>query len=386
MRKKPKLTIGMATAEDHRGVKFTIQALRMYHPICRTDDVEILVVDNRPESKHGKANQSWLGDRWGNGWVENGKWIPFPWIAGTTAPRDHIFEVAEADVVIVIDAHVFLVPGFLEWVIDYFEKNPESKDMLQGPNLYDDLNDFNVNSHMEPVWRERMFGVWGNDLRARNPDFPPFEIQMHGLGFYAMRKAAWPQVSDRFRGFGGEEGNFHRLVRRSGGKVLCCPALQWWHDYQDCDNFPKEYNGNTNFNRVRNYLLWWKFFGEDAKELVTICEHFAGILTPDPEVEMLRMEFGYLPELDWLRNDLKKEGAEENGLVSIAEGLLSDGDKGTPEDGQQGGVLLSRAELPGGAERTDNSEQPPETAGVGWESIGSGSQRAGVFDAGSLPE
>ncbi len=54
MKKEKLLTIGMATYDDYDGVYFTIQALRMYHPICQIDEVEFVVIDNNPDGKHGK--------------------------------------------------------------------------------------------------------------------------------------------------------------------------------------------------------------------------------------------------------------------------------------------------------------------------------------------
>lgn len=52
-----KLTIGMATYDDFHGVYFTIQALRLYHPITKTDEVEFIIIDNNPNSSHGEATK-----------------------------------------------------------------------------------------------------------------------------------------------------------------------------------------------------------------------------------------------------------------------------------------------------------------------------------------
>ena len=49
----PKLTIGMAHFDDYHGAYFTIQSLRMYHPEI-IKDVEFVVIDNSPNSDHGK--------------------------------------------------------------------------------------------------------------------------------------------------------------------------------------------------------------------------------------------------------------------------------------------------------------------------------------------
>ena len=50
---QPKLTIGMAHFDDYDGLYFTIQALRLYHAEAMKD-VELVVIDNNPESPHGK--------------------------------------------------------------------------------------------------------------------------------------------------------------------------------------------------------------------------------------------------------------------------------------------------------------------------------------------
>ena len=47
------LTIGMAVYDDYDGVYFTVQALRLYHEICRSDRVEFIIIDNNPDSANG---------------------------------------------------------------------------------------------------------------------------------------------------------------------------------------------------------------------------------------------------------------------------------------------------------------------------------------------
>ena len=65
-----KLTIGIPTFDDYDGVYFTIQSIRMYHSEI-LNDVEIIVLDNNPDSKHGEALRSFITS------VPNGKVIPF---------------------------------------------------------------------------------------------------------------------------------------------------------------------------------------------------------------------------------------------------------------------------------------------------------------------
>ena len=47
-------TVGIATYDDYSGLYFTIQSLRLHHPLV----TEIVVIDNNPESEQGKLNKS----------------------------------------------------------------------------------------------------------------------------------------------------------------------------------------------------------------------------------------------------------------------------------------------------------------------------------------
>ncbi|SVD39365.1 uncharacterized protein METZ01_LOCUS392219, partial [marine metagenome] len=66
-----KLTIGMATYDDYDGVFFSVQAIRMYHPEI-IDQVELLVIDNNPDSPSGKEVKRLIED-----YVPNGRYVPF---------------------------------------------------------------------------------------------------------------------------------------------------------------------------------------------------------------------------------------------------------------------------------------------------------------------
>ena len=60
----------MATFDDYHGVYFSIQALRMYHPEIM-DETEIIIIDNNPDSAHGKDCANLRGH------CPNLKYIPF---------------------------------------------------------------------------------------------------------------------------------------------------------------------------------------------------------------------------------------------------------------------------------------------------------------------
>jgi hypothetical protein len=165
-----------------------------------------------------------------------------------------------------------VVPGALKRLLDYFEANSKTADLLQGPMVYDGLNSFST--HFEPCWREGMYGTWAMDDRGNDPDAPPFDIPMQGLGLFGCRRVAWPGFNPRFRGFGGEEGYIHEKFRRAGGRTLCLPFLRWLHRFNrplGCSYI------NTWNDRIRNYMIGFTELGIDLEPLK---EHFIGWLGP----------------------------------------------------------------------------------------------------------
>ncbi len=256
MRKK--LCIGMATYDDYDGVYFTVQAIRLFHPEV-TEETEILVVDNHPDGTC--ATDLKALERWVSGY----RYVPFNLFQGT-AVRNVVFHQANADYVLCIDCHVLFAPGSLRKLIDHFDSHPDTPDLLQGPLIYDDLR--TLSSHMEPTWSHGMFGVWSNDPRAANPDGPPFEIHMQGLGAFACRKQAWPGLNPELRGFGGEEGYIQEKFRRAGGRTLCVPFLRWVHRFARPHGVPYQ---NTWEDRIRNYLIIAQELGQDRSPAL---QHF----------------------------------------------------------------------------------------------------------------
>ncbi len=184
-----KLTIGMATYDDYHGVYFTIQAIRMFHKEV-ADDIEIIVIDNNPHGPHGETVKKFLNH------VPNSKYIPFDNFA-STAVRNIIFLEASSPYVMSVDCHVFLELGTIKKLIDFYEKNPKTNNLHQGPLIYDDLN--NYSTHFDPIWREEMYGIWATDSRGGDPTNEPFEIPMQGLGCFTCRRPflRWMHRFDR---------------------------------------------------------------------------------------------------------------------------------------------------------------------------------------------
>jgi hypothetical protein len=250
----PKLTIGMATYDDYDGVYFSIQAIRLFHPEI-LDQVEFTVIDNHPDGAAGEPLKK-LED-----WIQNYRYLPYTEAQGT-AVRDRLFAEAGGEFVLCMDSHVFIAPGALKRLFDYFDANPDSIDLLQGPLLSDDLK--SISTHFAPGWRRGMYGTWAKEPVGLDPDAPPFDIPMQGLGLFACRGAAWPGFNPLFRGFGGEEGYIHEKFRQRGGRTLCLPFLRWVHRFSRPAGVPYR---NKWEDRFRNYLIGFNELGLPTEEL-----------------------------------------------------------------------------------------------------------------------
>jgi len=261
-REREFLTIGMATRDDYDGVYFSVQAIRLYHPEV-LPDIELLVIDNNPAGPCAKALKAL------DSWISNYRYVPYRTTQGT-AVRDLVFREASGDFVLCMDSHVLFPAGSLARLIAYCRENPASKDLLQGPLLSDAFEP--IATHFEPRWSDGMYGQWGMDERGKDPQLPPFEIGMQGLGVFACRRETWPGFNPRLAGFGGEEGYLHEKIRRAGGRNLCLPFLRWMHRFARPGGlrYPTSWE-----DRVRNYLLIHNELGTDPQPTI---EHFEKLL------------------------------------------------------------------------------------------------------------
>lgn len=238
------LTIGMSTYDDYDGVYFSIQALKLYQLQGIENEVEIIIVDNNPESKHGKEVKSFI-----EGWVK-GKYIPYT-EKQSSFVKYEIFNHARGKYTLGMDCHVLFEPNAIKNLLEYYAKNPDTKDLIQGPLLYDDLK--NISTHFDPIWRGNMYGIWATNKEALDKN-QPFEIPMMGMGVYSCRTSAWPQINKNFIGFGGEEGYIHEKFRQSGGKCICLPNFKWLHRFGRPNGVPFK---NTLEDRMQNYFIGW---------------------------------------------------------------------------------------------------------------------------------
>ena len=151
----PKLTIGMAHHTDFHGLYFTIQSLRLNNPE-RMKDVEFVVVDNSPGTAHSEMIKGLLGNI--KNTVAGVQYVEMREPEGTSPSRNKIFEVATGDYVLVVDCHILLSSGALDSLFEYFEKFPDTKDIISGPLWFDNIE--SLATHFGNVWRGEMLGIW----------------------------------------------------------------------------------------------------------------------------------------------------------------------------------------------------------------------------------
>lgn len=270
------LSIGMATYDDYDGVFFSIQSLRMFHPICNSSDVEFVVLDGNPDSEHGKCCK---------GFVENKikqKYIPYSGKLSSFNKYETI-KYSDSKYILIIDCHVLIQENGITKLLQYFEQNSNCRDLLQGPLLRDDL--INVSTHFDKVWRGDMYGIWStNEEGYKNGK--PFEIPMQGMGLLSFEKEFWPGINENFEGFGGEEGYIAEKFRLNGGKNLCLPFLGWNHRF--CRPQGVKYPLNLR-DRIWNYFLgWFEMYQDENHEMIlSTKEHFKDKISKDEMDEML---------------------------------------------------------------------------------------------------
>lgn len=253
----------MATYDDFDGVFFTIQSLRMFHDICSTNEIEFIVVDNNPTGTHAPLVKKF---------VENnvkGKYIPFS-DKKSTATRNEVFKHATGEYTVCLDCHVLVEKGGIDALLDYYKKNPDTKDLVQGPLLYDNLKTYST--HFQPVWRSHMYGIWGTD-KENYEKGEPFEIPMMGLGLFSCKTSNWLGFNPKFKGFGGEEGYIHEKFRQAGGKCICIPQLKWVHRFGRPNSVPYPLHI---YDRIWNYIIGAMELYKDPEHpfVISIKEHF----------------------------------------------------------------------------------------------------------------
>lgn len=254
----------MATYDDYDGVYFTIQSLRLYHDLCKTNQVEFVVLDNNPTGKHSSTLKNFTTSL-----IKHGKYVECN-DNPSSFNKYKIVNYASGKYVLIIDCHVLLVPNAIDILIDYYAKNPDCKNLIQGPLLYDDGE--NYSTEFFPRWSGHMYGTWHTNKEAYEKG-EPFEISLQGMGLCSFEKSNWPGIYEHFKGFGAEEGYIAEKFRRNGGKNICIPQLKWMHRFGRPEGvkYPLILE-----DRIWNYFAGWLEITKDPEhEMIKgIYDHF----------------------------------------------------------------------------------------------------------------
>lgn len=239
------LTIAMSTYDDFDGVYFTIQSLRLYHEICQSSEVEFVILDNNPHSRHGHAIKNLI-----NNWNKDIKYIPFT-NKITSFNKYKTVDYADGEMVIILDSHVLLIKDAIKNLINYLSIEDHNKNLVQGPLFYDDLKTYAT--EFNAVWSGDMYGVWHTN-HEQYLKKEPFEILCQGMGLCAFKKQFFPSINPNFRGFGAEEWYIQEKFRQNGGKVICLPSFGWIHRFDRPNGV--QYRLSLE-DRIFNYFLGW---------------------------------------------------------------------------------------------------------------------------------
>jgi hypothetical protein len=176
---------------------------------------------------------------------------------------------ADGDIVLGLDSHVLIQPEGINKLVNYFERNPESKNLIQGQLLYDPLT--SGPTKLDGRWGSGMKGVWAESKPLLfDGEFP---IDNMGMGLWAMRRRAWRGISPYFRGFGSEEYTIHRYIKSWGGETILLGGLGWFHSFQRLS--PPSFK-LSNEDRIFNYFLgaFDVYKTEDHPFYQEVIEHF----------------------------------------------------------------------------------------------------------------
>ena len=299
-----KLTIGSAVYDDFEGVYFSYQSLRLNN-LDLKNDIEYIIIDNNPSSSEGKAVKHFCES------TKCIKYIPYT-KKRSTSVRNEIFKNSTSEFTLCMDPHVLFETDTIKKLINFFDKNKESKDLYHGPMLYDIIDGHDPVTHMDPLWRDNMFGVWGYDKKGINQDSEPFEIPMHGLGVFACKTDAWLGFNEKFTGFGGEEGYIHKKFQKQNRKIWCLPFFRWIHRFQRPlgVKYPLIME-----ERVRNYLLGHQELGLDLNEVIS---HFKS-MNHDLDYNQLINDLDKEIDFEFLekKQSFEKKSKDQRGCLSV---------------------------------------------------------------------
>ena len=268
-----RFSVVMPVYDDFEGVEKTVQALRLYHA---NRVAEIVVVDNHPSVRLDRTNPKGHSELTEHLCQKTKcRYIRADQEIGSAWAKNKAIDEATTKYVICTDSHNLFVPGALDRLGQYFERNPESPDLIHGPLLHDSLGDYWT--HLGEGWgTDDVFGKWATD-HAKYRAGEPFPIEAMGMGAFAIRKAAWVGFHRLLRGFGGEERFINLRTARAGNRSLCLPGFDWVHRWGR--GSPVGYVGNDKRTRARNAIIAFVDLGLDMARCRT---HFTTEETGNP--------------------------------------------------------------------------------------------------------
>lgn len=334
----PLLTIASATFEDFDGTYFTFQNAKFQIPEgYRSGGVEFLLLDNSPDTEHGKLCRDLIANMQADGTPV--KYATLGDKIGTSPSRDALFKHATGKFVLVTDCHVILRPEVLPKILEFLRRidgDPEMEDNIySGPIEMDTMIGFAT--HYADLWRDQMWGIWATGWRcgcgmedatnfqlmerdgraaveslSMDPvplkecygcgrHFPiskwagheqafrkagyiplqetmdPVEIPGMGLGQFLVKRESWLGFHEHARGFGGEELYIHEKYRQAGRKAILLPWMWWLHRFGRVGGVKYPL---TLYNKVRNYVLE---FQELGRSVDVLHEHFVKEQGFDPD-------------------------------------------------------------------------------------------------------
>ncbi len=295
VRPVPKLTVGMCTYDDFPGVWATVNSLFSQQD---SEYLEIIIVDNNPESTHGELLRNYYKSN------PQVRYVPYTEATGTAQPRNRIFELATTPYVLVVDCHVEFPSlntnkpkDIIRRLIKFYEANPETNDLYSGPRYkhtnthYPGMERY-YSSHQELKWSEGSLGTWAQDPRATNPDNSPFEIPQQGMGLFTCRREAWVKFHPEFRKWGGAETYIMEKFRARGDRVMCLPFLRWVHRFGRTTSNPP--GGSEGV--LRNYLIAARDLGQSYEPVLDHYRKFKGEQFTDRVYKKYLTEFELHPE------------------------------------------------------------------------------------------
>jgi hypothetical protein len=320
--KSPRMSIGMPVHTDFDGPLFTCLNILM----TNRGPFEINVVDNNPTAKESESLRKALKTMGGNPRVQI-NYHEYTAKMGTAAPKNECVRVASCPHTVVCDSHIAPLPGVLDRLADFWSKNPDCPDLIQGPILLYNLVD--MHTHFNDSWGSGSWGQWGSAWRCpcdpvlsakfapvfqnetktmayksmtlpqvdvrlcsncgmtipqnlpagdhvrallasgymrmgREDNETAFDIPGQGMGLFSVAKKHWVGFPPELTEFGGEEMIIHEMTRQAGHRCLCFPWLKWAHRFAR--------NGGVQYpissiGKLRNFIIGFHLIGFDDSAL-----------------------------------------------------------------------------------------------------------------------